>query len=447
MNPLPALRSIAFGLASWARHAPRLVPLMLPGLLIALLVAFGWQQLRVGPIEDLLVEHPDLGGPLGGVVQALLVVIPVTLVWSALSWAWLACDRYMYTNRRWIASPMSGFGPVTFLLGALFGLTFLLWIALIGIGPRISSIDVVPSWPGIEVPAGYLPVALVFLALVTPLLLRLIMVFVASGLADDEAESANGTVMKLTRGKTVAVAVATLPQLALAGGIWLVIGPAWSAADPSALIPAGILALPLGCLLAACQVITVRHFIGLSTQGEDVSEKDFVVPGTKEADVPLAPPPDSPYAKEAPEPAMPARAPVPPEGPPIPPPPSGQSAPGPLPSGDPKTQAPPLPDLSGFLATSAEATGDAAAPPATAVPSPPPAPAPTLPAFDERKGADTAKQTPTPPAPAPPSPAEVAPQAEKAEPITDPSESAGLGGIAALPLPPSLDPQPPKDES
>ena len=275
VNPLPALRTLAWGVRDWAKAAPRLLLVGAPGILTALLVVLAAVEM-VPVLEDRLVSAPHF---LRVLALAGSVLLFGALFFSAASWVWLAADRAFFSARDWIDNPLACLSVALICLVPLGGLAFLAWIALVALAPRLGGppqLDPSLLWPPLAMPRAYALVLGGAVLVALPLLVRLCYAPVAAAVERGEAQAAWETIMRLTRGKTPALVFATLPQAALfAAGV----AAAMEAveAEGALSLPLAILAVVLLSLVSSLQVVVLRHFIGSSPGDDAPLARDFEV--------------------------------------------------------------------------------------------------------------------------------------------------------------------------
>lgn len=276
MSPLPALKTLAVAFVDWARKAPKLLPLSLPGIICALLIVYA--AYRALPV--LADRTITLGAAARTGAHALAVVVAAMLLFCALSWAWRAADRVLYGTQQWISSPFSCLSAVFILGFPLIGLTFIGWLLVVAVAPRIggpAEFDPQMLWPPGAMERAYLIVAGGWLLLCLPLLLRLYYAPVITALEEGDAKGAFSTVMRTTKGKTLPLLATAIPQLALCALIVLLIARALQAPGPvAALVPLVPCAIAIS-LLSTLQVAVLRHFVGLAVPGTTDVELDFEV--------------------------------------------------------------------------------------------------------------------------------------------------------------------------
>jgi len=281
VNPLPVLRTLAGGVRDWALAAPKLLPLAVPGILVGILVAVAAAQ-ALPVFDDHLFDAPSF---IRVLALCACVIAFGALFFSALSWVWLACDRSFFSASDWIDQPLACVSVAVLCLAPVGGLAFASWIALLALGPRLGGppqLDLELLWPPAQMPRAYALVVGGAFLISMPLLLRLFYAPVAAAVERGETRAAWETIMRLTRGKTPALLIATAPQVAL-----LVVAVAVTAKAVSAPGVASLPLLAIACLVfslvASLQVLVLRHFIGSAPAGEMV-ERDFEVAGADRED-------------------------------------------------------------------------------------------------------------------------------------------------------------------
>lgn len=290
MNPLPALNTLAGAFRDWVRKAPWLLAHGLPGILCTLLVAFAAS--RALPV---LADRTLALGSLARIAAlGVALIVTATLLFCALSWVWRAADRVFYSSQQWIGNPMTCLSATFVVAFPLIGLAFLGWLLLIAIAPRLGGpegFELELLWPLGEASREYLLVAGGWLAVCSPLLLRLYYAPAIAALEDGEAKSAFQTMMRTTKGKTLPLMLATLPHLALCVLAVVLAGRAFAAGGPVAALVPLLVCIVVISLWSTLQVAVLRHFVGMAVPGTTDVELDFKVetpasPDDRPADAP-----------------------------------------------------------------------------------------------------------------------------------------------------------------